>query len=311
MDYININSVTFRQLEICITVMTLGSFTEAANALYISQPTISKQVASLEQSLGITLFTRSKNSTVTPTPAGRMLISRWQNTIASFYRDVVDASEIQGRGERSLAISTTPSARADIFLHPVIAEFMRREPSERVRVTFGSPQYGVDRLLAGDVDLVICNPYQRELYENEDLDTTWLYRFPWSVGMLDTNPLAQRDFVTWADLRDMKFIMPNSQSFIRRVDGYCSREGFHPDIVFISHHFSGLAANVHSNDEVFITDRCLDDYGRRGFCYFDITDRNESGLILVARNKEPSERVRRLAEYFRERIPRIDLSILP
>ena len=59
----------FKQLEAFITVAKLKSFSKAANAIYLSQPTISSNISSLEKELKIQLFDRTSKE-VNLTPAG-------------------------------------------------------------------------------------------------------------------------------------------------------------------------------------------------------------------------------------------------
>ncbi len=58
-----------QQLECLIEVCKYNNFTRAANALFLSQPSISKNIAALEQELGVSLLERSRHN-VTPTKAG-------------------------------------------------------------------------------------------------------------------------------------------------------------------------------------------------------------------------------------------------
>ena len=64
---------TLRQLEYLVAVAELGSFTRAAAALHVSQPTLSSQIAVLEREVGGSLLDRLPR-TVRLTPAGRALI---------------------------------------------------------------------------------------------------------------------------------------------------------------------------------------------------------------------------------------------
>ncbi len=65
--------MTLQQLKYVATVEKYGSFSKAAQKLYVSQPSISKLVHSLEKELGITIFDRSSTG-ITITPAGRKLL---------------------------------------------------------------------------------------------------------------------------------------------------------------------------------------------------------------------------------------------
>ena len=61
---------TFRQLEIFRAVVVSGSITKASHRIGLSQPTISQQLAKLEESLGVQLINRNRAGSVSLTPAG-------------------------------------------------------------------------------------------------------------------------------------------------------------------------------------------------------------------------------------------------
>ena len=52
------NNLNLKQLETFVTVAEKGSFTKAANALYMAQSTVSNHIQQLEESLGLVLFAR-------------------------------------------------------------------------------------------------------------------------------------------------------------------------------------------------------------------------------------------------------------
>lgn len=61
---------TFRQLEIFRAVVVAGSITKASHRIGLSQPSISQQLAKLEESLGVQLINRNRTGSVSLTPAG-------------------------------------------------------------------------------------------------------------------------------------------------------------------------------------------------------------------------------------------------
>jgi DNA-binding transcriptional LysR family regulator len=74
--------VDTRQLRAALAVEEHGSFTAAAAGLFLSQPTLSRQVAALEHQLGAVLFHRSARRAVL-TEAGRSFLPRARSTLAS------------------------------------------------------------------------------------------------------------------------------------------------------------------------------------------------------------------------------------
>ena len=94
--------MNFRQLEAFVFVVQYRSFSKAAEELYLSQPTVSTHISSLEEELGVQLITRS-SKVVTPTLS---LIHIWDLRLR---RPLLYPAELQAQ-EANEQASPTPSA---------------------------------------------------------------------------------------------------------------------------------------------------------------------------------------------------------
>lgn len=99
----------FKQLEAFITVSKLKSFSKAANAIYLSQPTISSHISSLERELKIQLFDRTSKE-VNLTPAGRSFLQYANDIINTKNNAITDLSNFNNNisGGLNISASTTP-----------------------------------------------------------------------------------------------------------------------------------------------------------------------------------------------------------
>jgi DNA-binding transcriptional LysR family regulator len=124
--------VTLQQLTYFLAAVEHGSFSAAAHALYIAQPSLSEQIKRLENELGVTLFVRT-NRRLVLTEAGQILLPEAQRTLAAA-REAADSV----RGVRTLAGGTvafgTFSSAHHLLLTELIADFRARHPQVRVRV---------------------------------------------------------------------------------------------------------------------------------------------------------------------------------
>jgi len=117
--------INLRQLEIFTAVTEYNSFTKAADALYLSQSTISGYIQSLEETLGVTLFYRENKKRIELTEDGKQ--------IYSIAKDILDKclllQERQPEKEQvpmiTIASSTVP---AQYWLPKCLAEFSRENP---------------------------------------------------------------------------------------------------------------------------------------------------------------------------------------
>ncbi len=135
----------FRRLEAFCKVYELKSFSKAGEALFLSQPTISAHIASLEKDMTVRLFDRMGRA-IMPTTAADVL---YQHAIAAFTSIETARAEIKllqenVAGPLALGGSTIP---AHWLLPGVLASFVNRYPEVRLQVHVGDSQ-GISAMVA-------------------------------------------------------------------------------------------------------------------------------------------------------------------
>src|SRR5256884_2066062 len=124
-----------RRLEVFAKVAELGSFSRAAEALYLTQPTISEHVRALEDELGVQLLDRLGRG-ATPTRAGQLLLG-YARRILGLAREAQQAlDQFQGRmsGELVIGGSTIPG---EYVLPALIGTFKTKYPDISVSLLIG------------------------------------------------------------------------------------------------------------------------------------------------------------------------------
>jgi DNA-binding transcriptional LysR family regulator len=125
-----------RRLEVFVKVAELGSFSRAADALFLTQPTVSEHVRALEDALGMQLLDRLGRTT-TPTRAGALLLG-YAGRLLTLAREASQAIEqFQRRmsGELGIGGSTIPG---EYVLPELIGAFRGKYPDVRVSLMIGS-----------------------------------------------------------------------------------------------------------------------------------------------------------------------------
>ncbi|GFK95658.1 HTH-type transcriptional regulator CysL [Fundidesulfovibrio magnetotacticus] len=140
-----------RRLEAFRKVYELGSFSKAGQGLFLSQPTISAHVLSLEQELGTQLFDRL-GRTILPTQAGEILYRHVLQVFSALETARAEVELLQQKvaGELLIGGSTIP---ATYLLPERLAEFSRRYPDVRVRLTVGDSQDIIGAVARGELAL--------------------------------------------------------------------------------------------------------------------------------------------------------------
>lgn len=138
-----------RLLDYFLRVVELGSINRAANDLHLSQPSLSRHIASLEHEMGTQLFNRSQGG-VSLTEAGKLLADRARPLLSQFAL----LKEQLGQTSGQLAVGIPPS-----WHHVFTASFLQRmltdSPGVNLRVHEGVSHVLRDHMLAGLLDLCI------------------------------------------------------------------------------------------------------------------------------------------------------------
>src|SRR3954452_3792301 len=145
------HGMQLQQLRYFMTVAETRRFTQAADLLGVSQPTLSKQVHTLEATLGAPLFDRVRGA-VALTAAGETLLplARRMVTDADAARDAV--RDIAGLRRGEVRLGATPSLSTSL-LPPVLRSYRPAQPGIALYVTESGSAALIAGLLARDLDL--------------------------------------------------------------------------------------------------------------------------------------------------------------
>jgi DNA-binding transcriptional LysR family regulator len=142
--------VDFRKLESFVSIVKHGSFTKAAEELYLTQPTITGHIQSLENRLGTVLLNRN-GKTVSLTEAGQILYTHALNILSTREHALLSLAEYEGRLEGNLAIASSTVPQRSL-LPNLLAAFRQKFP----QITFTIKQFDsggvVDAIISGTMD---------------------------------------------------------------------------------------------------------------------------------------------------------------
>jgi DNA-binding transcriptional LysR family regulator len=178
--------IDFRHLETFCRVADLKSFSKAAEDLFLTQPTVSGHILSLEQSLSLRLFDRAGRE-VRLTKAGELFL-RYASKILSFRKDLLNAlSEFsQGiRGELSLGASTIPG---EYLLPKLIGDFKKEHPHFIISLKIADTKEIVQYVLQGIVEFGMIgaklnhNSLHYEKYEEDEIIVVGPSNHPFTRG---------------------------------------------------------------------------------------------------------------------------------
>ena len=220
--------MNFKQLEYFAAVAEAKSISGAARELHVAQPPVSRQLALLEDELGVTLFLRT-NKGVELTEAGRCLYQHSRQmfqslrTMADSVRDV-DAGV---RGELKLGIIYSDVQIATSLMQ----EYHEKYPQVELYVRMGSPGDLLDDLSRGELHVLFLRSQSERSY---GLRERVLGEDPLELVMrAETDPAPGQDAVPIQSLRDAPMCLLRSDDlwgYSRDLLEECRRAGFTPNV---------------------------------------------------------------------------------
>ncbi len=155
-----IRHVTLRQLQIFETVVRLGGYTRAAQALHLSQPAVSMQIKKLNDSLGHTLLEKRDNQ-IQPTSVGIEVYIAAQDILDRMDSLSNAATELDGEIKGVLRIAVITSAI--YFMPHMLGAFIARHPQVEPQLVVTNRANVLERLKSKQDDLVIMGQVPRQL----------------------------------------------------------------------------------------------------------------------------------------------------
>jgi len=198
-----------RDVDVLLAVVQTGSMGKAAAALRMSQPAVSKAVASLEQTLGVQLLDRSRRG-VEPTPYGLALIKRGVAVFDELRQGVQDIAFLTDPTVGEIRAGGT-DGMISTLISPVVHQLSTQYPRMSFRVSVGDLRTLYRELEARRVDVVVSRLLSPP---SEEYSTEVLYEDTLVVTTGLRNPLARRRKIEIAELLDEPWtFQPSDTSF--------------------------------------------------------------------------------------------------
>lgn len=196
-----------RVLEYFLTVAREGNITKAAEALHITQPTLSRQLMQLEKELDVTLFQRGKREIVL-TEEG-MLLRRRAEEMTSLAQKTRQELVRQGQELSGSVAVGMGELRASQLLARLIAEFQKLHPAVCFDIYSGNSDNIKERIENGLIDVgLLVEPVDISKYHFLRTDV----KEEWGVLVAEDSKLAQKELIRPKDLAGVPLIVSRRES---------------------------------------------------------------------------------------------------
>lgn len=199
------------RLKAFCLVVDLGSFSRAAEALFLTQSAVSHIVRNLEQELGVKLLRRDAKNVV-PTSAGRAFYNHAKKILANYNDMANEICELVRRPKGPLRLGATETA-AMYLLPQVLYNFSKAHPDVLISLSVGSTSRVTEDLKQGVVDLCIVEG----VAGNGGVVSSEIASDEIVLVCADNNPLARKLHITSHDLLSQPFILPEPGDGLREL----------------------------------------------------------------------------------------------
>lgn len=199
-------------LNAFVAVAETGSFSIASEQLYLTQPAISKRIASLESELDIHLFDRIGRK-VTLTEAGIALLDRAHKILQQVEDSKRAIQNLSGHIAGKLSIGTSHH----IGLHrlpPVLRAFTKSYPQVELDLHFMDSEEACNAIEHGDLELGIVT---LPLHPAQVLQTHKVWPDPLDIVVNQSHPLTKLKIITPQHLANYSAILPTRGTYTRQI----------------------------------------------------------------------------------------------
>lgn len=230
--------ISIDRLPVLLAAARAGSFSAAADLLFLTPSAVSQQVAALERDVGATLFERSRRG-VELTTAGRALHGHAEAVVNRLADAQAEIDALVSGDAGRVVLGSFPTATAR-FAAASVASFQRRHPRVEARLVDGEPYESVVRLKRRELDLAVVfdlptwpvyRSYEgRPTASPEDVELVDLCEDAFQVMLPAGHPLARKRVLGLDDLRGERITGSSNDcapwgAELRRL---CQEVGFEP-----------------------------------------------------------------------------------
>lgn len=205
--------MTELQVEYFINVAKHMSFSETAETMYVSQAAVSRQIAALEEELGVKLFAR-KYRRLSLTGAGEILLEMFTRHRTELQETLAEARKHQSAESLVLNIGLLEGIDMDEIYWSIL-EFAKQNPDHEINVSIASISSLIYGISDGTYDLVFS--FHQELKGNKFIRAIPALSARFQFYLSASHPLAKKQDLALGDLVNETFVAPIADTdYVRR-----------------------------------------------------------------------------------------------
>jgi DNA-binding transcriptional LysR family regulator len=212
------------QIRYFLAIAQTGSFTKAAERLFVSQPSLSAGIKKLEQELGVKLFERGGRRAI-PTPAGKFFLEKATNILNEYQVTLRELKEFQHRP--TIRLGVLPAMQI-ASLAGLIRDFQTQHPNIPIELLDGTIEELHEWMEEGEIDLAMT-----VLDTRQDSKTSLaLFHQRRLLAVPENHPFARRKTVRLEELDEQPYIDRVHCELCKETRQMFESKNIHPRIVY-------------------------------------------------------------------------------
>ncbi|MBO4888079.1 MAG: LysR family transcriptional regulator [Firmicutes bacterium] len=288
-----------RVLKYFLTIAQEESITRAAEVLHLTQPTLSRQIAQLEEELGVRLIQRGARK-INLTEEGLLLRRRAEEIVELADRTAAEVPLQQKEIEGTIAIGGGEVGGMETFLQ-ICQSFREKYPRVNFRIYTAEADTVKERMEQGLVDIgLLLEPVDKEKFNYVRLDS----REHYVVLMRTDDPLAQKAAVTKEDLLDAPLILPGRATVQSELENWLGKDIKELNVAFFGNLKTNNAiAAMLGYGYALSSDGGTDLLNPERIAVRPLTPELSAGLVIAWKRDVPFSRAtEKLIEYIRNSV---------
>ena len=272
-----------RVLRYFLAIVREESITKAAELLHITQPTLSRQIAQMEEDMGVKLFDRGTRKIVL-TNEGLLLRRRAEEILELVDKTERELAEQDEKVEGTVSIGCGDLAAVQM-MPELIKKFRERYPAVNFDLYTATADHIKDRMDRGLTDIgLLLEPINMEKYDYIRLNR----EEQWVAVIPPDSPLAKLEYITPEDLRGMPLILPRRLNVQSELARWFGDEFEKLNVVFTSNLPSNSSIMVHHGLACSLTIQgSISFWDKEKIVYRPLSPRLTATSVLAWKRKQP------------------------
>lgn len=272
-----------RVLRYFLTVVREEGINRAAEVLHITQPTLSRQLAQLEEELGVTLFHRGARK-ITLTNEGILLRRRAEEILSLVDRTEQELQEQEELVEGQVSIGCGELTAMQV-LPEIIRGFHEKYPLVTYDIFTANADLVKEHMERGLIDIgVLLEPIDMEKFDFVRLREAER----WVAVMRPEDPLAAKDAIRPEDLEDRSLILPRRRNVQNELLNWFG-DAYHPEkVLFTSNFHTNSAIMVQGGLGIsIVVEGALPFWDREKLTYRPLSPKLTSSSVFAWKKQQP------------------------